>query len=209
MKLIFSSIVLCFVIVANVAAEKDDRISLSNTNLIVTCARKSDVVAHAKLLSITFIRKPKEEGVIDLSVYGRLFTLQIEDAYLPNHNVTNFPTNIYIYRAGAMGGSFLEPTLEIGHKYLLFLNEGKDPEIVKKGTVTDPPLPTENYFTFVHLPQREMRSHKAYMTFTNTNVLTAVENILAKSATIKSHVRKQKIVGVAEEKSRSKNKKDR
>lgn len=178
MKLSITLAILCLVIVANAVTERNDGISLSDTNLIATCARKSDVVAHAKLLSITFVRKPKEGEVIDLSVYGRLFTLQVEDAYLFDTNVVSFPTNIYIYRAGAMGGSFLEPTLEVGHKYLVFLNKRKAPGIVNKGIVTDPPLPTTNYFTFVRLAQRQIRNRKAYMEIADTNDLASVEETL-------------------------------
>lgn len=171
---------LCFAVLAPAVAQTDS-IQSTDTNLIVLCASKSEVAAHVKVSSLALVRKPTVPNVVDLSVYGRLFTLEVKQVYLPGDAFAIVPTNIYLYRAGAMGGSLLEPNLEVGREYLVFLIQDKAPEIVRDRVVTDPPLPTTNYFTFVHLPQRQIPNRKAYVQITDTNALASAEKCLSES----------------------------
>lgn len=53
--------------------------------------------------------------------------------------------------------------------------------------LTFPPLPVTNYFTFVHLPQRQMPNRKAYVHITDTNVLVSVEKYLSESLALQRH----------------------
>lgn len=181
---------LSFAVLAPAVAQTDS-IQSTDTNLIVLCASKSEVAAHVKVSSLASVRKPTEPNVVDLSVYGRLCTLEVKQVYLRGDAFALFPTNIYLYRAGAMGGSLLEPNLEVGREYLVFLKQDKAPEIVRDRVVTDPPLPATNYFTFVHLPQRQMPNRKAYVQIADTNALASAEKCLSQSPAARRHRERQ------------------
>jgi hypothetical protein len=183
MKLLILPVLMCLVVTPPVVAETNDSIQSSDTNLIAACANKSDVVAHVKVLSMVFVRKPTDPTVVDLSVYGKLVTLDVKNSYLQKDAAVDFSTNIYLYRRGTLSVSFLEPILQVGQEYLVFLKRDETPEIVKSGVITDPALPTTNYFTFVHLPQRQTPKCKAYVKIADTNSLASVERCLSESVT--------------------------
>lgn len=183
MKFLVLNVLLCLAVVMPASAENNDSIQSTETNLIAFCANNSDVVAHVKVSSMSFVRKPTAPDVIDLSVCGRLFTFQVKHAYLREDCATSFPTNIYLFKRGMMSASFLEPILHVGQEYLVFLKREKTPEIVNSGVVTVPLLPTTNFFTFIHLPQRQIPNRKAYVEIMDTNTLISVEKCLTKSMT--------------------------
>jgi hypothetical protein len=181
MKLLILPVLLCLGVALPVVAETNDSIQLSDTNLIAACASKSDVVAHVKVLSMVFVKKPADPTIVDLSVYGELVTLDVKRSYFQNEVAVGFPTNIYLYRRGMLSVSFLEPILQVGQEYLVFLKRDEMPKIAKSGVMTDPALPTTNYFAFVHLPQRQMPRRKAYVKIADTNSLVSVEKCLSES----------------------------
>lgn len=183
MKFLVLNVFFCLAVVMPTSAGNNDSIQSTETNLIAFCANNSDIVAHVKVASMSFVRKPTAPDVIDLSVYGRLFTFQVKRAYLRGDCALGFPTNIYLYKRGMMSASFLEPILQVGQEYLVFLKREKTPEIVNSEIVTVPPLPTTNFFTFIHLPQRQMPNRKAYLEIVDTNTLMSVEKCLPKSMT--------------------------
>lgn len=201
MRYLIVSVLLCCVVVAPVAAETSDSIQPTNANLIALCAAKSDFVAHVKVSSKAFVRKPPaaavvdpkptEPIIVDLWVYGELTTLDVKHVYLREDVTCNFPANIYLYRRGALHVSFLEPSLQVGQQYLVFLKEGKAPELVNSGVVTDPQLPATNYFTFVRLPQRQVPNCKAYVKIADTNALASVEKCLSESLAPRRYKDKQ------------------
>ena len=172
---------LCLLVVTPVVAETVEGFQLADTNLIVLCANKSDVTAHVKVSSVMFVRKPMDPSVVDLTVYGRLITLQVKRVYLQKYAVNDFPDNIYIFRDGAVELNSLEPIIEVGQEYLVFLKRENAPGIVNSGTVTDPVLPSTNYFAFIQLPERQMPNRKAYLDIANTNSLASIERCLSKS----------------------------
>lgn len=180
MRIFSLPMLLCLVVRASAGTESDS-IKLADTNLIAFCASKSDVAVHVKVASLVLVRKPTETDVGDFSVYGRLLTFEVKRAYFWENIANSFPTNIYIYQVGAVGGSFLEPTLKVGFEYLVFLKKEKAPDILTRGTVTEPPLPATNYFTFVRLPQRQLPSRKAYMVIADKDALASVEKYLSGS----------------------------
>lgn len=188
MQLFISLMLLCFAVLApTVAVAQTDSIESTNTNLIVLCAGESDVAAHAKVSNLEFVRKPADPNVFDLSVYGRLYTLNIKQVYLRGDTFSFFPTNIYLYRGGAIDGDFSQPRLKVGREYLVFLKQVNIPEIVRAGVITDPPLPTTNYFAFVHLPERQTPNCRAYVQITDTNALASAEKCLSESPALRRH----------------------
>jgi len=46
--------------------------------------------------NLAFVRKPKDPNVIDLSVFGRLMTLEVKSVYFHDEIGVHFPTNIYL-----------------------------------------------------------------------------------------------------------------
>jgi hypothetical protein len=192
MRLFILPMLLCFAILTSTVAETNDSIQLTDTNLITLCASKSDVVAQVKVLSMAFVRKPQkpaEPTVVDLSVYGELLTLEVQRVYLQESDAPSFPTNICLYKRGTLSVSFLEPTLQVGRQYLVFLHRDKAPEIVSEGVVTDPPLPVTNYFTFVRLPQRQTPNRKAYVEIADTNALASIERCFSEFKAIRQKAR--------------------
>ena len=180
---IVTTLLSCAVFTSAVA--QTDCLRLTETNLIAFCADNCEIAAHVKVASLAFVRKPKEPNVIDLSVFGRLMTLEVKSVYSRVEAGMHFPTNIYFFRSGAVGGSFLDPVLEVGREYLVFLKEDKVPDIVRDGTVTDPPLPATNYFSHVHLPQRQLVQafpRKPYMAIPDAGTLSTLEKHLSEAA---------------------------
>jgi len=181
MKKFVLSVLLFLLILTPVFAGTNESLQLAETNLILLCASKSDVTAYVKVSSIAFVRKPTDPTVIDLTVYGRLFRLHVKRVYLHENAAAAFPTNIYVYSGGAIELNFLEPTIQVGREYIVFLKREDVPDIVNSGTATDPVLPGTNYFSFVQLPERQMPNRKACMEIEDTNSLTSVERFLSKS----------------------------
>jgi hypothetical protein len=178
MRLFILPMLLCLAVLASAVAQTDS-IPPADTNLIALCVGKSDVAAYVKVSSLALVRKPAEPNVVDLSAYGRLITLEVKHVYFQEVTAASFPTNIYIYRPGAMGGSFLEPNLEVAREYLVFLKAESAPDIAGEKVVTEPPLPVTNYFAFVRLPQRQLANRKAYMAIADANALASVEKSLS------------------------------
>ena len=154
MRLSILPMLLCLAVLESAVAQTDS-ISPADTNLIALCVGNSDVVAHVKVSSLALVRKPTDPNVAELSVYGRLITLEVKHVYFQEVTATSFPTNIYIYRPGAVGGSLREPNLDAGREYLVFLKAESAPDIVREKVITEPPLPATNYFAFVRRPQRQ------------------------------------------------------
>jgi hypothetical protein len=177
---IVTTLLSCAVFTSAVA--QTDCLRLTETNLIAFCADDCEIAAHVKVASLAFVRKPKDPNVIDLSVFGRLMTLEVKNVYSHEEIGMFFPTNIYFFRGGAVGGSFLDPALEVGREYLVFLKEDKVPDIVRDGTVTDPSMPATNYFSFIRLSQWRMSPRKPYMVIPDAGALSTLEKHLSETA---------------------------
>ena len=76
---IVATLLSCAVFTSAVA--QTDCLRLTETNLISFCADNCEIAAHVKVASLAFVRKPKEPNVIDLSVFGRLMTLEVKSVY--------------------------------------------------------------------------------------------------------------------------------
>ena len=186
---IVTTLLSCAVFTSAVA--QTDCIRLTETNLIAFCADNCEIAAHVKVASRSVILKPIETNTLELTVFGRLMTLEVKSVYSRVEAGTYFPTNIYLYRDGMVAGAYHDPALEVGHEYLVFLKEDKVPDIVRDGTVTDPPLPVTNYFSHVHLPKKQwlqVLTRRPYMAISDAGTLSALEKHLSETARL--HVRR-------------------
>lgn len=167
------------------AVAQTDSIRLTETNLITFCADNCEIAAHVKVASRSVILKPTETNTLELTVFGRLMTLEVKSVYFRGEIGTHFPTNIYLYRNGMVAGAYHDPALEVGHEYLVFLKEDKVPDIVRDGTVTDPPLPATNYFSHVHLPKKQwlqVLTRRPYIVIQDAGTLLTLEKYLSETA---------------------------
>jgi hypothetical protein len=180
---IVTTLLSCAVFTSAVA--QTDCLRLTETNLIAFCADNCEIAAHVKVASRAFVLKPIETNTLELTVLGRLMTLEVKSVYFRGEIGTHFPTNVYLYRDGMVAGAYHDPALEVGREYLVFLKEDKVPDIVRDGTVTDPPLPATNYFSHVHLPKKQwlqMLTRKPYMVVPDAGVLSTLEKHLSETA---------------------------
>ena len=180
---IVTTLLSCAVLTSAVA--QTDCLRLTDTNLIAFCADNCEIAAHVKVASRAFIFKPIETNTLELTVFGRLMTLEVKSVYFRGETGTHFPTNIYLYRDGMVAGAYHDPALEVGREYLVFLKEDKVPDIVRDGTVTDPPLPSTNYFSHVHLPKKQwlqVLTRRPYMEIPDAGALSTLEKHLSETA---------------------------
>ncbi len=174
---------LCFIsyVAWSPLAYAKDGIDVTDTNLIGLATSKSDLVAHIYVKSVDFVRKPRDPNVAELYIYGRLTTLQVKKVYHWTGNSTTNPTTVYLYQSGAVGGSFLEPTLRAGEECIAFLTHASAPVILNTDVVTDPNLPDDNYFSFSVLPQRSASGGKAYIPEAGSNTIVTLDAYFANS----------------------------
>lgn len=177
---IVTTLLSCAVFTSAVA--QTDCLRLTETNLIAFCADNCEIAAHVKVASRAFVLKPIETNTLELTVLGRLMTLEVKSVYFRGEIGTHFPTNVYLYRDGMVAGAYHDPALEVGREYLVFLKEDKVPDIVRDGTVTDPSMPATNYFSFIRLSQWRMSPRKPYMVIPDAGALSTLEKHLSETA---------------------------
>jgi len=159
-----------------------DQPEVLRSNHMSICEAQSDFVGEVEVVSMDGVRKPAEKDAIDLNLYGHLVTLRIQKAYFWRKEVSNPPDTIYIYREGAVGGSFHDPVLKKGDKGVVFLKQKDVPNVVRLGLQTAPRLPNENYYMFAVLPERNMPLKKACISASDSNAVAVVSEYFMKRA---------------------------
>lgn len=146
-----------------------------SSNELAICAGRSDLVARVTTeKNEEDIRKPVEDGVLDLTVYGRLTALRIDKTYLWKGDKSALPEVVYIYEHGAGGGSFYKPILKQGEQYVVFLKRAAKPSLLTAGVATAPKLPEDHYFFFIGLP-RQVAMNEACVDARNSNTIAQID----------------------------------